>query len=383
MPEPRTRPRSLLAVAVRILSRFFGGRIGPSREGALCRVAGSLAVAAALALALGGCEDGTGPAAPRADTLGVVLNSVDLSLTLFDAASPTSSAPVTVGLAPDGSPVSLAVRGSLAAVPLGTVPAVAVVDLETASLLRTISLPEGSGATGVAFLDDSTTVVANPGRNTVSPVDLRDGTVGAEVPVGGYPQGVVVAGERVVVVNGELGPDFQPAGPGTLTVLDRATLAMEGSVTLSGENPGSAVVAPGGRLYVVLSGTFGAGDGSLSVVDLGLLEETAHHPGFGEFPFAAALGPAGRLYVASFAYGVAVWDPASETFVRSPDDAVTPGGIPSVSGLAFDPRGRLHALRPDCQAPGAVLRLSDRFTVDAMVPVGTCPIAIGFTTPSG
>lgn len=343
----------------------------------------SLLVALVVVLGLGACEDATGPGPTRSGTLGVVLNSIDLSLTIFDAESPISSAPLTVGLAPDGSPVSLAVQGNLAVVPLGTVPAVAVVDVSRAELLETVPLPEGSGATGAAFVSDSVVVVANPGRNSVSPVNVRTGEVGAEIPVGGYPQGVVVAGERAVVVNAELGPDFQPAGPGTLTVLDRETLEVLGSVALSGLNPGSAVPGPDGRLYVVESGSFGAADGSLSVVDLAMLEETSHLEGFGEFPFAAAIGPQGRLHVGSFGYGVAIWDPTTDAFVRDPDHAVTPEGIPSVSGLAFDPDGRLHTLRPDCQAPSAVLRLSADYRVEAVVPVGTCPIAVGFTVTEG
>lgn len=328
---------------------------------------------------LAACDDGVAPDVAQGRILGVVLNSIDVSLSVFDAEDPSGAQPVTIGLAPAGSPVSLAVRGRWAAVPLGTVPAVAVVDLTTSTVARTVALPEGSGATGVAFLDDSVAVVANPGRNTVSTVNVRSGVAGPEVAVGLYPQGVVVVEDRVVVVNGEIGPDFLPVGPGTLTVLERETLSRVGTVTLSGENPGAAVAASDGRLYVVLSGSFGAGDGALSVVDLQALGESDLHEGFGEFPFSAAFSPSGRLHVGSFAYGVAVWDAASETFVRSPGDAIAPEAVPSTSGLGFDPEGRLYALRPECSAAGAALRLDASYSVEAVIPVGTCPIAIAFT----
>ena len=333
-----------------------------------------------LLLVLSACDDGVSPGTPEGRVLGVVLNSVDISLTTFDAEDPGGSSPGTVGLAADGSPASMAVRGRWAAVPLGTVPAVAIVDLATLTLVRTVALPAGSGATGVAFINDSIVVVANPARNSVSPVNVRSGEAGPEVSVGGYPQAIVVSGDRVFAVNAELGPDFLPAGPGTLTALDRETLAPEGTVTLSGVNPGSVAVGVGGRLHVVLSGSFGAGNGSLSVVDPGSLQEVAHHESFGEFPFAAAIGPSGRLHVASFGYGLAIWDPATETFVRTPDDAVTPEGIPSTSGLAFDPEGRLYTLRPECGEPGAAVRLSGTYDVELTVPVGTCPLTIAFTT---
>ncbi|HSR41580.1 MAG TPA: hypothetical protein VLL48_05405, partial [Longimicrobiales bacterium] len=190
---------------------------------------------------------------------------------------------------------------------------------------------------------------------------------------------VVETGAGPAVVNARLGPDFQPVGPGTLTFLESGSLAERGSVTLGGVNPGAAATGPGGRVHVVISGTFGGGDGSLSVVDPGTLREESHHTGFGEFPFSAAFGPDGRLYVGSFAYGIVVWDPATGNFVHPPDQAVAPEGTPSVSSLGFDPDGRLYALRPDCQGPSAALRLAADFAVERTIPVGTCPIAIAFT----
>ena len=84
----------------------------------------------------------------------------DVSVTIFDVEDPEQAR--TVGLGADGSPVTMAVRGALAAVPLGFVPALAVVDLKEAMLLRTVALTSGSGATGVAFLNDSIVLVANP-----------------------------------------------------------------------------------------------------------------------------------------------------------------------------------------------------------------------------
>ena len=176
------------------------------------------------------CSDSSGPELPTFRQVGVVLNSVDVSLTVFGVDS--SEPPITIGLAPDGSPVSMAVRGSVVAVPLGFVPAVAIVDLETAAVTRTIALPEGSGATGAAFLDDERLLVANPGLSSVSLVNVADGTVADPIPVGAFPQSLIVQGGRVFVLNGELGPDFLPAGPGTITVLNAANLEVVATVIL-------------------------------------------------------------------------------------------------------------------------------------------------------
>jgi len=310
--------------------------------------------------------------------VGVVVNSVDLSLTLFPTDSPRVTS--TVGLGADGSPVGLSARGELAAVPMGIVPAVAVVNLAEGRLLRTIPLPEGSGATGSAFADDSIVVVANPNRNTVSPVNVLRGTVGEEIPVGTFPQTIVPRDSELWVLNSELGPDFLPAGPGTITILSRSELTELATIELSGENPGGGALGPDGRMHVVNSGSFGGGNGSLSVIDAVAREEVAHHMGFGDFPGPPAFGPSDLLFVPSFSFGLALWDPSTASFSRGPDDALAPGGIPSVSGIAFDSEGRLYTLLPRCDQPGAALRLDVSLEVTEEIPTGTCPVAITFTS---
>lgn len=335
-----------------------------------------------LAAGLGACDDdvaGPGDAVgPGVTETGVVVNSIDLSLTLFPVDSPRTAR--TLGLGPDGSPVDLAARDGLAVVPMGTAPVAQVVDLAAGEVVHPVPLPEGSGATGVAFVDDSLALVANPNLNTVSAVNVRSGTAGPEIAVGRFPQHVARAGGRLFVLNAELGPDFQPDGPGTVTVLSPSLEVVE-TVTLSGENPGGAALGPDGRLYVINSGRFGEEAGSLSVVDPATLEEVEHHEGFGSFPGAPTFGPDGRLYVPSFSFGIAIWDPESKRFIRAPnpEDAVTPGGVPSTAGVAFDSRSRAYALEPECAEPARVFRLRASFEVDVEIPAGTCPVDIVFT----
>ena len=337
----------------------------------------SLLVAMTLMLAVAGCSDSSGPELPSAREVGVVLNSVDVSLTVFGVDS--EQAPLTIGLAPDGSPVSMAVRGSLVAVPLGLVPAVAVVDLTTGIVTRTIALPEGSGATGVAFLDDERVMVANPGLGSVSIVNVVDGTVVTTIDVGVFPQGVIVHQGRAFVFNAELGADFLPTGPGTITVFDIASLAVIETIILSAENPSGAAVGPDGRIYVVNAGRSFGNDGSVSVVDGSIPGEVEWHGGFGDFPGAPAFGPEGDLYVPAFSFGVVIWRPGTGRFVRATDDAIEPEGVPSASGLGFDAAGRLYTLRPDCGGPSAILRLASTFEVEATIAVGICPISVAFT----
>ena len=320
--------------------------------------------------------DGTGPESPLTAEVGVVLSSLDLSLTIFEVDDPTQTR--TVGLGPDGSPVSMALRGNLAAVPLGFVPAVAIVDLEDGTV-STVGLPQGSGATGAAFLNDSIVLVANPNLNTVTPVNVLAGTSGAEITVGRFPQAVVVEGERAFVLNAELDM-FVPDGPATVSVIDSATLTVTSTIQLSGENAAGGAVGPDGRLYVVNSGSFGMLNGSLSVVGLATLTELGNHAGFGDFPGSLALGPSSRAFVGAFSYGVAVWDTSLDAFIRAPAAALAPGGVASASGVAFDSDGRLYSLTPDCQNPSTANRHDGAYDVDLTIPVGICPFAIAFTT---
>lgn len=333
---------------------------------------------AILLFVLVGCDDpitNGGDPSPTV-AVGVVVNSTELSLTVFPLEEPDAS--WTVPLGPDGSPVGAAVRGDVAVVPMGIVPTAVVVDLAAGSVLHTVSLPEGSGATGAAFVNDSIVLVANPDRNTVSPVNVRTGTAGPEIAVGRYPAGVRTIGEVVWVLNGEL-EDFQPAGPGTFTLLDRETFEELGTVELSGENPGGMALGPGGLLYVVHGGTWGEGNGSLSVVDTHFRAEAAHHPGFGDFPQQPAYAGDERIYVSSWSYGLVAWDPFLNTFHRGPDDPIAPDGVGAAAGVAVDPSGALWSLFPDCTGPSSVLRLSASYEVEERVDVGICPAALYFT----
>jgi len=269
----------------------------------------------------------------------------------------TPATPVTIGLGPDGSPVGFALRDEMAAVPMGFVPALVVVDLATAEVTGSIGLPAGSGATGVDFLDDDRVLVANPGLNSVVTVQLTSGEVGPEIPVGVYPQHVRTVGDRVFVLNALLGPDFRPTGPGTITVLDAETTEVAATIQLSGVNPSTSAVGPDGLLYVVHSGNFGQGNGAVSVVDPSTLQEVNFIEGFGEFPGSAAFGPTGNLHVGGFGFGIAVWSPGAGVFTRAPDEAIAPEDTPSVAGLGFDAEGRLYVSYNRGTLPGTAPRL--------------------------
>jgi len=327
--------------------------------------------------ALAACDNN--PNSPHGDPtrLEIVVNSVDNSLTLIPVDS-TGVTPRTVGLGSvAASPVTVAARNAVAVVPEGIYPFATLVNLRSGTVAGSVALPANSGATGVAFLNDSIAIVANSNRNTVSPVNVNRATAGAEVAVGVYPQAVVEGTDgRVFVLNGNL-VNFSPAGPGSVTVINASGQAA-GTVALTGINPAAGVVR-NGKLYVINSGTFGGNNSSLSVVNLSTLTEERLVTGFGEFPGAIAAGADGNIYVGVYGTGILVWNPSTLTFVRAISNPIVPGGAPPVSALGFDYAGRLHTTNPgDCSSAGKAYRLVGASAVERTVATGVCPFAIAF-----
>lgn len=338
----------------------------------------SYLVLGVLTFLVAGCgDDGTAPQPIPTTETAIVLNSIGLSVTVFPADSPQNRR--AIGLAPAGSPVTLAARGNRAVVPLGLVNAAAVVDL-TSDDVSLITLPENSGATGIGFWDDSIAYIANPNRNTVSRVNISSRLAVSEIDVGVYPQAIIASAFWVFVLNAELDSNFQPARPGTISVLNPSTDALRETIALSGFNPAAAAFAPDGRLYVINSGTFGQGDGSLSIVDPVALTEVEHVTGFDEFPGDIIIDGSGRAFISSFSYGIAIWDTDEGAFLRPPTDPLVVAGHRISSGLALDSDQRVYTLIPgDCQAPGATFRLDPELSTEQEIGVGVCPIDIAFT----
>jgi hypothetical protein len=325
-----------------------------------------------LGLCLAGCTDNT--LSPTSlERVVVVLNRVGPTLTVV----PIGNSTVRSILLSQGDPTTIAVRGSLALVPLGATSAAARVDLETGAVIL-LSLPDGSGATGASFITDSTAVVANPRRNTVVPVNLARATVGAEVAVGEAPRAVVSDGARVMVLNARLTEDGTPLGPGTVTVLEAATLQRIGTVQLSGVAPVAGAVR-GGRLFVLNAGTPGGGNSSLSVVDLTSLEEIRRVDGLGDQPGSVSTLGGLPVYVGAWSTGVLVYDPDLNRITRGLTDPLVAGERLPLSSARLDDNGLLYTLHPgDCTRPGAVLQLSPLGAVLAQAETGICPFALGF-----
>jgi hypothetical protein len=336
-------------------------------------------VTTAAAILVLGCADTNAPLPDPVEVL-VVVNSTanTLSIVPVEGSGQVVSVPLG-GTTP--TPVGVSARKEIAIVPLGQDNAVAVVDLRAAQVIRTVPLPDNSGATGSTIVDDSIAYVGNPNLNAVSRINYLTGAR-SEVPVGVFPQGLVFTRGKVFVLNGNL-VNFSPVGPSWLTVVDPATnnRASGGdSIPLTGPgNAGFADVGSDGLLYVMNTGNYFSGEGRLSVVDPLARTELASHAGFGTGPGNVASDGGSHLFISSYSEGVMEFDLDSNKVVRGAGHGLQ---IPGNAAVAADSKGRLYAIESGpCSggAPGIAHVFDASLTEIRTITLGECPTGAAVT----
>ncbi|HEX8430751.1 MAG TPA: hypothetical protein VF625_05665, partial [Longimicrobium sp.] len=287
-----------------------------------------VAWALGLIVALGACDGDalTAPPGDRTERVAVVLNSGSRTLTVVPVTQ-EDPRPTSVPLGPMGTPTTVAVRGERAVVPMGTYPAALVVDLALGTVLHTVPLPAGSGATGVAFLNDSVAVVANPALNSVTPVNVLRGTAGAQVPVGAFPHAVRMIRTRLFVLGGTP-PGLVPGSAGSMTVLD-AQLRVTAGVPMPGVQPRDIVLR--NDRFLVLGAAQAGGVGTVALHDTTTLLRTDLLIGFGTLPSSIAVDARGDLWVGIPGTGILLYSVGSRSFVRPLDNPVRPESLSGVS----------------------------------------------------
>ena len=322
-----------------------------------------------------GCSDALEQTTAAGDIV-VSLNTQSGNLTLVTVEGHNVT---FVPVAPSGATLGgLATLGTLVAASGGDSAALTVFDFTNGAppTDTTWRFPEAAAASGVALGADSIAWIANPTRNAVTRLNI--GTGGrTSVPVGVFPQAVVVANATVYVANSNLVGGV-PAGPSWLTVLSASGApAPVDSIPLSGTNADQLTLGADGFLYVVDAGTPGAGDGKLSIVDTSLKTEAAVVNGLGESPGGAVYHPTGRLLVASRTAGILEVNTSTRTLVRGPGSGIKPEGA-GVAALALDEAGRVYAFdQGDCTGPGTlhILEAPPSYEEFTTLPVGVCPSA--------
>lgn len=308
-----------------------------------------------------------------------VLNSIGISLSVIDLDSLTVENDA-VQLGATGSPVGFSVRNGTAIVPTGTGNSLVVLDLGTLQITGTVELPDSSGATGSAFLDDSTAFVCNLNLNTVSRVNLNRMTVVQTAPVGVLPSDVEVVDGKVFVANANL-VNWAPAGNGTISVLNPQTMQVTRTIDAKGTNTQFLAVDPDGELIVVNSGSIGLGDGSVLAIDPLTETVTAGPIAIGEYPGQHTVSNDGIAYLPSFSFGLYAFDTSSNTILRDENNALaatTSGGQNIGAGaVAVAENGYIYSVNfGDAVSPGTVYVFDASETLVDSVKVGFGPIAI-------
>lgn len=299
------------------------------------------------------------------------------SLSLIRVNTPTVATPIPLGgMTP--SPTSIAALDGIAVVPLGGEPSVAIVNLRQALVQALVPLPANSGATGAAIVDDSIAYVANPNLNSVTRINYLTGDT-ASVAVGQTPRAVVFTRGKLFVINANLTPAGDPAGPSWVSVVDPLTNRLAtgvDSIPLPGPgNARYADVAQDGVLYIMNVGPDdGTTDSRLSLVDPVGRDELGNFKGFGNGAGAVSEGGS-RLYVSSLSQGLMVFDLINRKVLRGAGSGVP---IPGNSGVEVDRNGRIYALESGpctAGAPGRLHILRSNLSESRAVDVAECPVA--------
>jgi hypothetical protein len=309
-----------------------------------------------------GCADTNAPA-PLPEEVLLVVNTRGNALSVVPIDPPGAVKQVALG-GVGSRPTGVAARG-----------AVAVVILRERRLVDRIPLPAGSGATGVAVVNDSIAYVGNPGLNTVSRVNYLAGTA-EDVAVGARPQGIIFIRGRVFVLNGNTDPDGVPLGQSWITVLDPVTNRLASgvdSIPVSGPG-GAAFAAPAadGQVYVVSRGTPGLPDGRISAIDPLRRVENASFAGLGVTPGDLATDGRARIFVSSLREGVLEFNTDSNAVVRGVGQGLD---IVSNSGVAVDSDRRLYAIAAgDCASGNGMAHVfNEELEEIDSIPLGRCP----------
>ncbi|HEY7877219.1 MAG TPA: hypothetical protein VIC55_03295, partial [Gemmatimonadaceae bacterium] len=221
--------------------------------------------------------------------IGIVVNSTGHALTLFQLGDPANTKQVALGASNAITPVALSVRGENAAVPLGDAASVALINLNTLAITRFFLFAAGN-TTGQAFVDDTTIFADNAdsgyvGRFTTGqPSD----TISDTVHVAPSPTDIEVSGSRVLVISANLGSDFLPIGNGIVTAVDAHTLAKLDTVSTGGTNSTAGAIGPDGNLYVVNTGDF-VNPGSMTIINPATLAVIKNVDNVGVGPGAIAI----------------------------------------------------------------------------------------------
>jgi DNA-binding beta-propeller fold protein YncE len=327
-----------------------------------------------------GCAATTPSPPPPRDVL-VVLNATSASLSLI---------PIPGGGPPDviplgnlgGVPHAMAAHGSELLITTGAWGTVARLDLLTGVSAVLYHLPQGAGAGGAVFVDDTLAFVTNPLNDRVTRFNFRTGDT-VSVGVGRTPVAVAFTRGRLFVANANRDPACPFAEPcilgaSWLTVLDPVSAVVLDSIPLVG--PGNAVaieVGGDGLLYVLSAGVANgpASTGRVSIVDPVARIEVGSIAGFGTLPNNLASDRRERLFVTSESEGLMEFNTRTRRVVRGAGSGIP---LQGATAAAVDGAGLIYAVESgSCSdlVSGRVRVFRSDLTEVRVVLTGSCSVA--------
>ena len=257
--------------------------------------------------------------------IGIVVNTLDKTIRLFQLGDPDKRPPIPIELGSSSAvtPTGLAVRGETAVVPLGNAASVAVIDLRT-QRTNGFFLFESGNATGSAFVDDRTVLAANQTTDQVGRFTLEQAgkAIGELVSVTPFPTGIVpYADSLAFVISANLDDNFAPAGDGIVTAIDPRTMIVTAEIETGGTNAQFGAIGPDGMLYVTNTGDYVA-PSTLAIIDPVALARVDVAGGFPAGSGHVHVSPGGTLFVSAFSTGTVAWNTATKAFVRDGSDPI-------------------------------------------------------------
>jgi hypothetical protein len=255
--------------------------------------------------------------------IALVVASLGNALRLVQLGDSHDYRDIPLGASSTVTATGISVRGEQAVVPLGNAASVASINLRTRQVEGFYLFPSGN-ATGSVFVDHQTVLVTNQETDQVGKFTLgqTDPAITETASVTPFPNDVVsVSSSLALVVSANLDDFYAPAGEGVVTAIDPRTMAVVDTVHTGGTNPQFGALGPDGLLYVPNSGNY-MDPSSVAVIDPQTMTRVGLIRGFGAGSGAVHVDEEGLVYVSGFFFGTMVWSPASQSFVRGPDDPV-------------------------------------------------------------
>lgn len=294
----------------------------------------------------------------------LVANQQDASASLIDLRTDAMKL-IPVGIGPHEAQISPSGRIGVVTI-YGQQPAgnqLAVIDIATGTVTRTISLGQYTRPHGVVFMpgDETRVVVTSEATQNVVLVNIAEGTVLGAIPTGAqgsHMAAITADGKRVFTSN---------VGSGGVSEMDLVSKSLVRAIAVAPRVEGIAVT-PDGKLVFAGSNT----DGTVSVIDTrtGAITDTLR--GF-TFPYRLATSADGTIAIVCDPQGGAIHviDVATRKVTWKLDGLASPRGV----SIARDGRTAFVTLADDPSV--GIVDLVTRKLMRT-IRVGVSPDGVGY-----